>query len=181
MDIEQALNVAPMFIDFEASSLTANSYPIEVAWTDSAGEIETHLISPKECADWTDWNEESAWIHKIRHCQLLEDGKTISWMCDFLTEKLANQTLYSDAPKHDTFWLYRLFEARDLELPNITIKHMDSLMAGILAARDHSVDEIKEKLADFKRIARFRVAGEHRAHLDARYLYEIWSLASGHN
>ena len=41
----------PSFIDFEASSLTVKSYPIEVAWNLEDGTIESHLISPAGVPD----------------------------------------------------------------------------------------------------------------------------------
>jgi len=35
----------PRFLDIEASSLSNISYPIEIAWSDEKGNIESHLIN----------------------------------------------------------------------------------------------------------------------------------------
>ena len=45
------------FIDFEASSLSDLSHPLEVAWVDLDGQGESWLISP--APDWTDWSSAS--------------------------------------------------------------------------------------------------------------------------
>ena len=36
----------PRFLDIEASSLSNTSYPIEIAWSDGQGNIESYLINP---------------------------------------------------------------------------------------------------------------------------------------
>ena len=43
-----------VFLDFEASSLSKDSYPIEVGWAGEDGSTEAHLIRP--APDWTDWD-----------------------------------------------------------------------------------------------------------------------------
>ena len=51
------------FLDFEASSLGKQGYPIEVAWVLSNGEEESHLIRPDPT--WTDWDLKAEAIHGI--------------------------------------------------------------------------------------------------------------------
>jgi hypothetical protein len=51
------------FLDFEASSLGKQGYPIEVAWVFANGEEESHLIRPAEA--WTDWDVKAGRIHGI--------------------------------------------------------------------------------------------------------------------
>jgi len=46
----------PRFLDIEASSLNDASYPIEIAWSDEKGNIESHLINPYAIEEWTDWD-----------------------------------------------------------------------------------------------------------------------------
>lgn len=43
-----------VFLDFEASSLSKQSYPIEVAWVFEDGRSEEYLIRPAPI--WTDWD-----------------------------------------------------------------------------------------------------------------------------
>ena len=57
-----------VFLDFEASSLGKDSYPIEVAWVFEDGRSETHLIRPAPA--WTDWDERAAAIHGILRADL---------------------------------------------------------------------------------------------------------------
>lgn len=41
-----------VFLDFEASSLSDQSYPVEVAWVFQDGRTESHLINP--APEWVD-------------------------------------------------------------------------------------------------------------------------------
>jgi hypothetical protein len=50
-----------VFLDFEASSLSDRSYPVEVAWVFQDGRSESHLIRP--ATEWTDWDDEAEAIH----------------------------------------------------------------------------------------------------------------------
>jgi hypothetical protein len=55
---------SPIFIDFEASSLGAGSFPIEVAWSRPDGSIGSYSIRPlPEWIDWDDYTEQK--IHHI--------------------------------------------------------------------------------------------------------------------
>ncbi len=64
----------PVFIDFEASSLSEDSWPIEVgiSWIEG-GRVATHsrLIRPRP--DWfeDDWDVESAKVHRIPRSELI--------------------------------------------------------------------------------------------------------------
>jgi hypothetical protein len=61
-----------VFLDFEASSLSKQSYPIEVAWVFEDGESEEYLI--RLAPLWTDWDPAAEAIHHIRRATLLADG-----------------------------------------------------------------------------------------------------------
>ena len=71
----------PSFIDFEASSLSDKSYPMEVAWSLSDGSIEARLISPEGISQWTDWSKDAQAVHGIRREDLLVWGSrfSVSW------------------------------------------------------------------------------------------------------
>ena len=61
-----------VFLDFEASSLSKRSYPIEVGWVFEDGKAEAYLIRP--APDWTDWDEEAEAIHHIAPERLWAEG-----------------------------------------------------------------------------------------------------------
>lgn len=68
----------PCMIDFQASSLSPDSYPIEVAWSDASGAVESHYIAPSP--GWTDWDLGSEDIHWISREILFELGKPVEWV-----------------------------------------------------------------------------------------------------
>ncbi|HEY7545418.1 MAG TPA: hypothetical protein VID27_11070 [Blastocatellia bacterium] len=103
------MNPIPCFLDFEASSLAMESYPIEVAWSLEDGSIESHLISPASVVDWTDWDAEAEKVHGIPRDEIIAHGKPPAWVCQRMNEQLAGKTLYTDAPRFDGRWLARLF------------------------------------------------------------------------
>ena len=61
-----------VFLDFEASSLGKNGYPIEVAWVFEDGDSESFLISP--IGRWTGWDAAAEAIHGISREQLAAEG-----------------------------------------------------------------------------------------------------------
>lgn len=70
---ELVVQKGPIFIDFEASSLSEQSWPIEVGLARLEGKrvvIESKLIRPRP--DWSefDWNEKSAAVHGIPRSDL---------------------------------------------------------------------------------------------------------------
>ncbi len=67
--------MAIAFLDFEASGLGPDSYPIEVAWGFFG--IETtfsYLIRPAE--HWTDWDPVAEDLHELSRATLFEAGAT---------------------------------------------------------------------------------------------------------
>src|SRR3954468_14016650 len=61
-----------VFLDFEASSLSKHSYPIEVGWVFADGREEAHLIRP--APGWVDWDPRAQAIHGIERAALERDG-----------------------------------------------------------------------------------------------------------
>lgn len=97
----------PVFIDFEASSLAEDSWPIEVglAWLDGR-KIITHssLIRPQP--DWSlgAWHEDIAKIHKIPLVDL-NDAPVTEEVAGWLYKLIAGRPIISDAPSFDEKWL----------------------------------------------------------------------------
>jgi hypothetical protein len=157
---------SPCMIDFEASSLSSDSYPIEVAWSTPDGSIESHLIRPHW--SWTDWDDYAEReIHHISHETLRIEGESPREVAAAMNNALAGQTVYSDAPEFDGHWLARLFEAAGLE-PAFELGPVYPLFPNPISA------------ADFSRLtteARSRVPGQHRAAWDVQFLLELWRLS----
>lgn len=97
------------FLDFEASSLTTDSYPIEVSWMREDGQGEAHLILP--AAGWTDWSFASEYLHGLSRETLTVDGEPVAAVARrLLTAAWAADSLYCDASL-DQRWLGTLLGA----------------------------------------------------------------------
>ena len=107
-----------LFVDFEASSLEQDSFPIEVAWVAEDGTGETYLIQPAEA--WarairagTAWSQTSERIHGIPLDMLVSEGKPAEEVArralDVLSEPGARPV--SDQPNYDGAWLRDLLDA----------------------------------------------------------------------
>lgn len=156
---------SPCMIDFEASSLRSESYPIEVAWSTPDGSIESHLVRPHW--NWTDWDEYAEReIHHIQRATLEADGESPREVARRMNTVLAGQTVCADAPEFDGHWLARLFEAAgvapDFELGDVGLLLPTSLDPG---TRSRLTSD-----------ARSRVGGQHRAAWDVAYLVEYGRL-----
>lgn len=100
----------PVFIDIEASSLSPDSWPIEVgiAWLEDMKVI-THssLIRPKP--EWPEsaWHADSAKIHNIPRSALAnapQADDVVVWLEDLVD----GRPLVSDAPPFDERWLKQI-------------------------------------------------------------------------
>ncbi|MBA1146684.1 hypothetical protein H0Z60_06390 [Ectothiorhodospiraceae bacterium WFHF3C12] len=106
-------DVLPRFLDFEATGLHPDSYPIEVAWSDAAGEVESCLIRPEE--DWLDlpWDANAEAMHGISHERVMHEGQPAAEVCARLDDALRGCVVYCDAVTYDRMWLATLFEVVD--------------------------------------------------------------------
>ena len=124
---------SPMFafLDFEASSLSKLSYPIEVAWVFEDGRSESYLIRPAQ--QWTDWDVEAEAVHHISQEMLQEDGlphDVVAWR---MVEQLSGHTLFASAPSWDGKWMSALLRAA--KLPRHALRIRDPEEARAEAAR----------------------------------------------
>jgi hypothetical protein len=101
-----------VFLDFEASSLSKQSYPIEVGWAGEDGSSETHLIRP--APGWTDWDASAEAIHHIRRDTLLAEGEPHDQVARHVLETLGPHQVYVTAPSWDGMWLSKLLRASGL-------------------------------------------------------------------
>ncbi|MFV8836496.1 hypothetical protein ACNSTU_16160 [Aquisalimonas sp. APHAB1-3] len=161
-------DLLPCFIDFEASGLTSESYPIEVAWSMPDGTVESHYIDP--APHWDYWDPEAEAIHWIPRHLLRDCGRPVAWIAERMNAVLAGHTVYCDAPGMDRFWMNRLFDAAGVEpafeLGSFWAIHPDAT-ASLPPRR---VDQILQQ-AEAERGGR-----QHEADSDVRYLMAVYRL-----
>lgn len=167
-----------VFLDFEASSLSDNSYPIEVGWIDEGGAAETHLIRPAPA--WTDWDPAAEAIHGLSRARLEAEGEPHHEVARRMVETLSGRALHASSPSWDGKWLSVLL--RGAGLPGHALRLTDSddahleaaraILAGIVAA--DALDGIAaEVVAEAQAACAGRIV-QHRALADARQERDIW-------
>lgn len=115
-------------IDFEASGLGAESYPIEVAWKSTSSDISTDcLINPDSAEGWDYWDEFAEELHGIDR-EMLQQGLSVAEVCSKMNEELAGCDLICDALEFDSFWLQRLFTAAGMK-PTFKLKGLDTILS----------------------------------------------------
>jgi hypothetical protein len=175
-----------LFLDFEASSLGPDSYPIEIGWAEESGKTTSRLIRPP--AGWTDWNSEAEKVHGIARSTLLAEGVDVREVAEEAWRVLAapGVTVHSDAPEWDEAWLATLLFAGGIRT---RIPVRDVLEACAVACRpllalsgnpspEYGNDPRKAAMAI---LARSEEAEErrgprrHRAAEDALSMQRVWA------
>lgn len=159
-----------MFLDFEASSLAPDSWPIEVglAWvTDGRVEVRSSLIKPE--LDWSmrAWSRVSARVHGVALDELRR-APPASEVARWVAGIVGDATLVSDAPEWDLRWLTCLCEtAEGVRVPRV--RDFDALVAWELT------------LAQATRVhaALDQLPAPHRAGPDAARLARAWLAGRG--
>jgi hypothetical protein len=167
----------PVFIDIEASSLSSSSYPIEIAWNDQEGNIESYLISPAAIKSWTDWSAKAEKIHGISQDTLIEQGKSPTWVAQTVHQKLSKKVAYSDNPDYDAYWLEELFKKSVGLSLDIKVKSIDALLTTILTAKSIEPKQVIFAIKILKQQAKQQMPPQHRAASDVRYLLHLYRLA----
>lgn len=100
--------IAPIFIDFEASAI--NGYPIQVAYGSSESDLKSHLIKPLEqwMNDESLWDENAEAIHGFSLSYLNIYGVNALSVAKEVSRDLQGKIIYSDS-KADLTWLGWLF------------------------------------------------------------------------
>ena len=102
-----------VILDFEASSLSLKSWPIEIglSWIEG-GAVQTwsSLIRPAATWDLDDWSSQSAAVHRIAFSNLAA-AASVQDVAQVFLEILAGRQLVSDAPEFETRWLTRLLQS----------------------------------------------------------------------
>ena len=102
-------------IDFEASGLESDSYPIQVAWN-IGDTVHAHFINPDFVPEWQGWSVVSEGVHGLSREFLRENGETPEAVAKYMNESLGGRVVYSDAVPYDRNWCERLFDASAIEM-----------------------------------------------------------------
>jgi len=156
----------PVFIDFEASSLNDDSYPIEVAWNDPDGTITSILIKPHW--SWTDWDPNAEELHGIARAEIEQRGVPPEDVCRRISEVVTGR-MHSDAPAYDGHWLKRLFDVTGGAAPLLV--GLSTIPAMKLACQQRGWFE------EAREAARKEVGTIHRAGADVEVLMKIFQKA----
>lgn len=115
-----------VFLDFEASSLSDHSHPIEVAWVFQDGRSETHLIAPAPA--WNDWDPASEAIHGIARATLVAEGEPHDVVATRMVEALDGHELFASAPSWDGKWLSVLLRASGIARHALRLRDTDEAL-----------------------------------------------------
>ncbi len=166
-----------LFLDLEASSLSWNSYPIEIAWGNSLDNIENYLISPKNIKEWTDWSGDSEGLHGISRAMLMEKGVEPSVICSKFQQASQGCEVYTNNPCWDAMWLHKLFYFAGQDIPSVDIKHSDELFSKTLCTSTEKRLEGLYFCLKLKRRVSDEMRNRHRASVDVEYLIRTYNLA----
>lgn len=159
------------FLDFEASSLSDGSYPIEVGWVFEDGAAETHLIRP--APGWTDWDPAAERIHGVSRDVLQAQGEPSDDVALRLLERLQGHDIFVTAPSWDGKWLSLLLRSAGLPRRALRLQNAEAAHAAAVAQALGSAERAPEILAE----ARLNLASElvrHRALADAQQELRLW-------
>jgi len=169
-----------VFLDFEASSLSDQSYPIEVAWVFQDGRSESHLIAP--APTWEDWDAEAEAIHGITRAALIADGEPHDVVANRMVEALSIHDLFASAPSWDGKWLSALLRAAGLPRHALRLRDTDEALRSTAAEILRPVVAPARLDVEVHNIVAQASAAKpsqpaHRALPDAQDEYETWLRA----
>lgn len=97
------------FIDFEASSLDADSFPVEIGWCGvDPSHSSSEIIQPHPT--WVDrrWDLEAEKLHRLGREKIVTEGSRPAIAFAHAEAALRNARIFSDAPSWDQHWLDEL-------------------------------------------------------------------------
>ncbi|MFD2741144.1 exonuclease domain-containing protein [Sulfitobacter aestuarii] len=158
-------------LDFEASSLSEASWPIEIglSWLER-GEVRTWCSLIRPAPSWAidDWSPQSASVHGISVSELM-DAPSVTEVAEAFFKILGGRRLVSDAPEFETRWLDRLLRtAGRAESPSVE----DFDDASFAMFDGYALDLLYETVE--------RRPAPHRAGPDSARLARGWLKAAEH-
>lgn len=161
-------NQSIYIIDFEASGLGKNSYPIEVGWGDGLHPATSFMLNPKAMDGWTDWDPRSMEFHHIPREKLIKEGEDPKRIAGIMVKELAGKTLYSDEPRYDNMWKDRLLKDSGYDPGLIKIKNLKYFLNKMIKATCP-----KMKFTDLLEEFSAKTKIPHRAGQDVNWLFEF--------
>ena len=161
-----------IFVDFEASSLRKQSYPIEVGWVDEAGRGEAHLIRP--APGWDEWDETAEAVHGISRQELFEQGEPHDAVCARVIAAFEGNVACASAPTWDGHWLSMLLRAAGRPRHLLRLAGSNEVFMDTARARLGAGSEAAEALVARAKAEIGSQPVTHRALADARREWEIW-------
>jgi hypothetical protein len=167
-----------VFLDFEASSLRKNGFPVEVGWVFEDGATASYLIRP--APGWSEWDPRAESIHGLTREVLAAEGTPHEEVARHMVETLGAHSLYASAPSWDGKWLSLLLRSAGFARHTLRLKDTDEAQHDSAAEilRPHVPSEALEERvrAMMKRV---RAEGEarpvrHRALADAEEELRRW-------
>lgn len=152
-----------VFIDVEASGLHATSFPLEIGWALGDLSSSSFLIRPHQTWSMDDWSHESAKVHGISAADCRRHGLQVETAARLLNAEWSGKVVLSDAPRYDSHWLLRLFDAAGVDPGFLPLHNSDSLALTIFNGSpmtDEDAEQVLEMVNDL-----FPVT--HRADQDA--------------
>lgn len=159
-------------IDFEASSLSTESWPVEIglSWIDAEGAPKSwsSLIRPHESWILGDWSEASAAVHGIALADLSAAPPAETVAREAL-QIIGRRHLVSDAPEFEIRWIDRLFALLGLG-GRLNCYDFDAVSAEFFPGP--ALDHVYERLE--------RLKSPHRAGPDSLRLVKAWVHGQRH-
>jgi DNA polymerase-3 subunit epsilon len=162
-----ALRARPLlFLDFEASSLSPASWPVELgyAWIER-GRVRSRatLIAPR--ADWSmdDWSDVAARVHGIPLAAIRAGAPADAVAAE--TDRFAGFEVVSENPAWEQRWLDRL---RGERTPHIAVRPLRAALR----------ERLDDAGASAAAAALFRSGAPHRAGPDAERMARAWLIAT---
>jgi hypothetical protein len=154
--------VRPNIIDFEASGLDFDSYPIEVGVILDTGKKYCSLIKPAN--DWLHWDRKAEKIHGLCLDILHAHGKPIATVSKELNAFIGKKTVFSDGWVVDKAWLSKLYYRCGIT-PSFFLSPLELIL--------------KEKQMDMWQQSKLQVIADlnltrHRASTDALIIQETY-------
>jgi hypothetical protein len=169
----------PVFVDFEASGLGPESYPIEVGWSyvdQTTGEVVKKGLLIRPTANWlasSGWEPMSARIHGISLERLVVAGRAPLEVAHHMNEVLSGHVLHADAPEFDWMWMRALFDEVGVQ-PAFTLATKDAAALLVEFAAATGMDYLDYTVAE--REAALLAPRTHRAADDAAHWATFWRL-----
>lgn len=105
-----------VILDVEASGLSSDSYPIEIAWVSiiNGGDNDQFLIDHKTADNWKDWDECAESLHGISRLSL-KSGLCVFIAAQRLNSQLCGCVAVSDHSATDKLWIDKLFKEAGID------------------------------------------------------------------